>query len=264
MRALMNIFNRESPSLNKYENWSPEFRAFVDDCLIKDPNQRIASEDILAKHKKFFSKARDKAIIRFHLLEGRKPFIERIPPKVKQIGEQHFKKMFEEQTNQNGIGRSVTPRPAVKEKIKWIFDDPENESSTDTFEKTPPLEKQTTKDKGNKTAREIQTINMVSQVDKAGPKKPTNILDLNRARKSMMTTQNTTPAENPMNSLSTPLKQDSNKTEDKNIIRAGGMNKYNQLNNSIVESEKFKFNNKDKSSHHVRTISNTPSTILNG
>jgi serine/threonine protein kinase len=83
MRALMNIFNRDAPELNKYEDWSPEFRAFVEDCLQKDPTLRVSSDEILLKHKRFFDKAKDKTIIRSSIIEGRKPLIERIPNKVK-------------------------------------------------------------------------------------------------------------------------------------------------------------------------------------
>lgn len=132
----MNIYNREAPSLNKYENWSAEFRAFVDDCLFKDPNVRISTEDILVKHKKFFAKALDRTFIRENLLDGRKSFLERVPAKVKALGERHYSKLFKEQA-EIGIGRSITPRPQRDKVIKWIFDDPEtNDSSTDTFEKT--------------------------------------------------------------------------------------------------------------------------------
>jgi len=64
MRALMNIFNKEAPCLNKYEGWSADFRAFADDCLQKDPVKRVSSTELLSKHKKFFSQALDKKVIR--------------------------------------------------------------------------------------------------------------------------------------------------------------------------------------------------------
>jgi serine/threonine protein kinase len=63
MKALMNIFNSDPPVLNKYETWSSEFRSFVTDCLIKDPVQRVSAAEILHKHRKFFSKAKDNVYI---------------------------------------------------------------------------------------------------------------------------------------------------------------------------------------------------------
>jgi len=44
MKAMMSVFNAKAPAVNQYEeHWSPEFRAFVDDCLQKDPSKRIDS-----------------------------------------------------------------------------------------------------------------------------------------------------------------------------------------------------------------------------
>ena len=54
---MVKVVNDNSPSISKYYNWSPEFKAFVDDCLIKNQAKRIAAEDILVKHKSFFDKA---------------------------------------------------------------------------------------------------------------------------------------------------------------------------------------------------------------
>ena len=57
MKVLLMVLNQPSPSISKYYPWSPEFKAFVDDCLIKDPSKRISASDILKKHKKFFDKS---------------------------------------------------------------------------------------------------------------------------------------------------------------------------------------------------------------
>ena len=83
MKAMMNIFNNEEPSLNKYEKWSPEFRAFVTDCLQKDPNARINSENILVKHRKFFNKALDKEIIKKVVLFGGQSLWDKTPQSMK-------------------------------------------------------------------------------------------------------------------------------------------------------------------------------------
>jgi serine/threonine protein kinase len=48
MKAVLQVVNSESPGLNKYdESWSPEFRAFVDDCCDKNVKGRINSKDIM-------------------------------------------------------------------------------------------------------------------------------------------------------------------------------------------------------------------------
>ena len=57
MRVLLVIINQPPPTLSKNEEWSPEFRHFVDSCLQKDPTKRIAAKDILKECKKFFEKA---------------------------------------------------------------------------------------------------------------------------------------------------------------------------------------------------------------
>lgn len=55
MKALLMILNSPCPTLNKYEyHWSPEFRSLIEDMLHKDPQRRIASNQILTKHAKFF------------------------------------------------------------------------------------------------------------------------------------------------------------------------------------------------------------------
>lgn len=58
MKVIMMVLNSKSPSICQYDGWSQEFKAFVDDCLIKDPSKRLHSADIFTKHKKFFNKAR--------------------------------------------------------------------------------------------------------------------------------------------------------------------------------------------------------------
>ena len=86
MKALMTIFNSEPPTLNKYENWSNEFRYFVYDCLQKDASRRVSAEDIISKHRKFFMKARDNSYIQQHLIKGLEPLLDRVPPKVRALG----------------------------------------------------------------------------------------------------------------------------------------------------------------------------------
>mmetsp|Transcript_15730 Transcript_15730/g.24178 ORF Transcript_15730/g.24178 Transcript_15730/m.24178 type:complete len:81 (+) Transcript_15730:647-889(+) len=54
--VLKKTIESEPPSLSMYYDWSDEFRAFVSDCLIKDPKYRLQSKDAFRKHSKFFSK----------------------------------------------------------------------------------------------------------------------------------------------------------------------------------------------------------------
>jgi len=48
----------------------------------------------MLKHRKFFAKAQTKTFVKCNLLIGRKPFAERINPKIKLIGEKYFKKLY--------------------------------------------------------------------------------------------------------------------------------------------------------------------------
>ena len=48
--------------------FSDEFKNFVKDCLIKDPNSRPSAKELLQKHKKFLDKAKDKEYIVEHVL----------------------------------------------------------------------------------------------------------------------------------------------------------------------------------------------------
>ena len=57
MRVLLVIINQPPPALSKNEDWSPEFRHFVDSCLQKDPTKRIGAKDLLKECKKFVEKA---------------------------------------------------------------------------------------------------------------------------------------------------------------------------------------------------------------
>jgi hypothetical protein len=94
MKALMNIFNMDAPVLNKYEEWSKEFREFVTDCLNKDQTKRIDCSNILSKHRKFFAKSKSIEYIKDHLLEDIKPLIDRTPPKILSLSQSFFDKQY--------------------------------------------------------------------------------------------------------------------------------------------------------------------------
>ena len=44
MRVLLVILNSKPPTLSKHEDWSPEFRNFVNSCLQKEPDDRLNTD----------------------------------------------------------------------------------------------------------------------------------------------------------------------------------------------------------------------------
>ena len=108
MKALMTILSSDAPVLNKYENWSNEFRFFIYDCLQKDPARRISADEILSKHKKFFMKAADSAYIEEHLLFKLEPLLDRVPPKVRAFGQNYFDNQYQKQAQQLGLYKKIT------------------------------------------------------------------------------------------------------------------------------------------------------------
>ena len=78
------------PSLNEDTfKFSDEFKNFVKDCLIKDPNLRPSAKELLKKHKKFLDKAKNKEYIVEHVLKGCLNLHE-IFPKMLSEKEQYF------------------------------------------------------------------------------------------------------------------------------------------------------------------------------
>lgn len=64
MKALMMIPMRDPPTFTHSEKWSKEFRDFVNQCLLKEPEKRKSASEMLnvnimifviIKKKKFFS-----------------------------------------------------------------------------------------------------------------------------------------------------------------------------------------------------------------
>lgn len=73
MRVLLVILNSAPPTLSKHENWSPEFRAFVANCLQKDPEKRPDITELIQNNKNFLDKALDIQYTKAHFLHGLKP-----------------------------------------------------------------------------------------------------------------------------------------------------------------------------------------------
>lgn len=57
VKIIKTIISSDPPRLKEESRWSKLFRDFVCDCLVKDPNQRTSTTELLEKYSKFFSKA---------------------------------------------------------------------------------------------------------------------------------------------------------------------------------------------------------------
>jgi len=94
----------------------------VEDCLTKDPQVRISANQILHKHKKFFSKSQGRTYIKKNLLEGLAPLKDRIPKKTQQIGEQYFNEKYELMALNLGVSKSSnTLKKKGSHKVVWKF-----------------------------------------------------------------------------------------------------------------------------------------------
>ena len=76
MKVLLVILNSPPPTLPSGV-FSPEFEAFVEACLHKDPTERPDAQTLLSVHKKFFDKARDNDYIKANFLSGVGPLDKR-------------------------------------------------------------------------------------------------------------------------------------------------------------------------------------------
>jgi len=110
MRVLLAILNSPPPSLPKHENWSPEFRHFVEHCLTKDPEQRPTFKQLLHDHKKFFSKAKDSEFIKTNFLKDLKPLDERQISILAPIAAEYYEK------------KARHTDPKRKPSYEWNFD----------------------------------------------------------------------------------------------------------------------------------------------
>ena len=78
------------PSLNEDNyKFSDEFKNFVNNCLIKDPNLRPSAKELLQNHKKFLDKAKNKEYFAQNVLKGCLNLHE-IFPKMLSENEQYF------------------------------------------------------------------------------------------------------------------------------------------------------------------------------
>ena len=96
------------PSL-KEDNFkfSEEFKNFIKNCLVKDPNLRPSAKDLLENHKKFLDKAKDNKYIVENVLKGC-PNLHEIFPKMLSEKEQYFVKSDNEGNNEKKISSKLS------------------------------------------------------------------------------------------------------------------------------------------------------------
>jgi serine/threonine protein kinase len=63
IQALIKIVNGASPTLSKADPFHEPLRPFVEDCLQKDPKNRLSATELLKKYKSLWSKAKDEKYV---------------------------------------------------------------------------------------------------------------------------------------------------------------------------------------------------------
>ena len=103
--------------------WSDEFKNFVKDCLIKNPQLRPSANDLLQKHTKFLDKAKNKEYLVENVLKGCPNLRETFPRKLKG-NEQYF---INEPKNENNIDEEKDKEiKEIKNEIKDIINKKES------------------------------------------------------------------------------------------------------------------------------------------
>jgi serine/threonine-protein kinase OSR1/STK39 len=69
MKVIMNILDKDPPTLPSDQNWSKEFRNLISSCLVKDPNRRPNVETVKKNNQAFFSKAQNSTYLVEHLIK---------------------------------------------------------------------------------------------------------------------------------------------------------------------------------------------------
>ena len=76
MRVLIRITRSDPPTLSVPKHWSKEFNQFLSKCLVKSPNQRASSQELLDHP--FISSVNDTLPLRLLYCEARAPVEETI------------------------------------------------------------------------------------------------------------------------------------------------------------------------------------------
>ena len=113
------------PSL-KEDNFkfSEEFKNFIKNCLIKDPNLRPSAKELLENHKKFLDKAKDNKYIMENVLKGC-PSLHEIFPKMLSEKEQYFVKSDNEGNNE----KKISSKPSEEIDEEFNVDEKMNEGT---------------------------------------------------------------------------------------------------------------------------------------
>merc|ERR1719277_924732 len=78
LKVMKIILEKQPPKIDR-SKWDALFVNIIDCCLQKDPKRRPAMDEVMQKHKKFFSKADEKPLV--DILRDMPPLEKRIQPK---------------------------------------------------------------------------------------------------------------------------------------------------------------------------------------
>lgn len=122
VKVLVMVLNGPNPGLSKYEDWSPEFRSMMDDCLQKDPQKRIGINNLLTKHKAFFNKSLGKQYVKDLLLKHLPPMNDIIPKQIVAAGEEYFDRKYQLQAQKLGFSFGGNTTFKKKKEVNWNFE----------------------------------------------------------------------------------------------------------------------------------------------
>lgn len=124
LKVLQSVLSSPAPEISRYEShWSPEFRAFVKDCLQKEPGFRPRADELLKKHAAFFAKAQDAKYIAEHLVARLPPVKDRVDPKIAEQGQAYFDMKYRRYCRKQGIAFGTgKDAQGSKAKYKWKFE----------------------------------------------------------------------------------------------------------------------------------------------
>ena len=115
MKVLMVVLHSAPPTLPANEDWSPEFRKFVEACLQKDPGQRPSALDLMTmpETQAFLFRAKDQQYIAKAFLDGLEPLENRVSANLQAQADEYFQKCQRRAQlgGGNGKQRSVAKKP---------------------------------------------------------------------------------------------------------------------------------------------------------
>ena len=183
MKVLMVVLHSAPPSLSQNEDWSAEFRQFVDLCLQKDPNLRPTAQELMTKPetKKFLDKAKDNQYIVDHFLSELLPLEERVSAGLRAQAQEYFEKCQRRAQlgGGNGKQRMVAKKPQANNDNPGVGSGNGGWDFKDSTGGDPRVVREETKS-GGLAADNISGVNAgakVSRDDKEGRKVGTQTKD---------------------------------------------------------------------------------------